>query len=315
MSQQSVRARFRFAATFATTITMGRGLILALLVTVSLAAPTVGAQAADDPAALRALAERLLTQPNGLQGNDPMTTLIVGQLPPDLPFALPVPPGAMVVGGVTRRNGGTPANWEVVFDAPGAPDDLLVFYRRAFTGLGWTAPPQIGPTGQHGFLTTSIPNTGVTFCQKLTGPYASISVTPAMPANDVRVRLATNAGPCGNTGGNDAFIQAQNRLPALVPPAGVTIQGGVGGGSGSGGRFQTTATARTMLSAADVEIDYAGQLTAAGWTRVAGAADGPLAWSTWTVPGDGNYTGFLYVLAQPGATTYELSLQVQPAAP
>ncbi len=307
MRQRCVRVRLPFTPAL-------RGLILVLLVGVSLTAPAASAQSADDPAALRALAERLLAQPGGLQGNDPMTALIVGQLPPDLPVALPVPPGDTVVGGVTRRSGAMPVNWEVVLDAPGAPDDLLALYRQAFTDLGWTTPLQIGPTGQHGFLTTSIVSTGLTFCQKSTGPYASVSVTPAMPANDVRVRVDTNAGSCGNTGGNDAFIQAQNRLPALAPPTGVMIQGG-GSSGNSNGRFQTTATARTTLSAADLEAGYAGQLAAAGWTRVTGATDGPLAWSTWTVPGDGTDTGFLYVLAPPGASTYELSLQVQPTTP
>ncbi len=305
MSQRCVCVRFPFTPA-------GRGLILLLLVGASLASPTAGAQSTDDPAALRALAERLLAQPFSLQGNDPMTALIVGQVPPDLPVALPVPPGATVVGGVTRHSGGMPVNWEIVLDAPGAPDDLLAFYRQAFTGLGWTALPQGGLSGQHGFLTTATPSTSASFCQKTTGPFVGVSVVSAMPANDVRVRVDTNAGLCGNTGGGMP-PEAQNRLPPLTPAAGVMIQGS--GGSGSGGRFQTTATARTTLSAADLEAGYAGQLAAAGWTRVAGATDGPLAWSTWMVPGDGSYSGFLYVLETPRATTRELSIRVQATVP
>jgi len=308
MNRRCVRVRFPFTL-------VGRGLILVLLIGVSLVDPAVRAQTPDDPAALRALAERLLSQPFGLQGNDPMTTLTVGQAPPDLPFALPVPPGVTVVGGVARRSGGTPANWEVVLDAPGVPDDLLALYRQAFTGgggLGWITFPQV--SGQRGFLATAIPGVGATFCQRSTNLSASVSVTPAMPANDLRVRVNTNASACGNPGG-DTIIQALYRLPPLAPPAEVMVQNIVSGSGGSDRRIQTTATARTTLSAADIEADYAGQLAATGWTRVAGAADGPLAWSTWTVPGDGSDIGFLYVLPLPQSSTYELSLQIQPALP
>jgi hypothetical protein len=60
-------------------------------------------------------------------------------------------------------------------------------------------------------------------------------------------------------------------------------------------RQTSEAGATTKLSASDLEAQFAQQLAAAGWTKIARSADGPIAWSTWKVPGDGEWRGLLLV--------------------
>jgi hypothetical protein len=69
-------------------------------------------------------------------------------------------------------------------------------------------------------------------------------------------------------------------LPVLYAPEGVAVDAG-----GGPNRWTTEATAQTDHSVAELEAHVAQQLAAAGWLRQAGAAQGPLAWSTWTLPG------------------------------
>jgi hypothetical protein len=85
-----------------------------------------------------------------------------------------------------------------------------------------------------------------------------------------------------------------NKLPALRAPDGVLLRGGMGG-SGGNDRQTSEAGATTKLSASDLEAQFAQQLAAAGWTKLAHGADGPVAWSTWKVPGDGEWRGLLLV--------------------
>lgn len=51
-----------------------------------------------------------------------------------------------------------------------------------------------------------------------------------------------------------------------------------------------------------------------GGYEVAGGANGPLAWSTWKVPGEGDYQGFLSVLGTPSQNRKDLHVQVESAA-
>ncbi len=291
------------------------GLIAALSAR-SVSAVVARADSGDEAAALRELAGRFLIQPGAGPGTPGQSAdLLPGQLPADLPLALPLPPGARLVGSVVRRRGGSALLWDVILDAPGAPTDLLTFYRGQLLPLGWTTPPS-GPFGG-GFLATA-PDTGsATYCGKAGGP--PVLVVTAAPAasggSDVRIAIdASNAGAC-------AIVplpvpgppRLTNRLPALTPPPGLTL---VQGGSGSYGGERTTSdtTALTDRSAGELAAYYGAQLQAAGWTRVAsGGEGGPFVWSVWNVPGDGGYQGMLSVLEGPGVNRRDLHVQVETA--
>lgn len=294
-------------------------LMVGLITVLSLhAVPTVVARAdsGDEAAALRELAGRFLTQPGAGPGTPGQSAdLLPGQLPADLPLTLPQPPGARLVGSVVRRRGGSTLLWDVILDAPGAPADLLTFYRGQLLSLGWTTPPS-GPFGG-GFL-AAVPDTGsATYCGKAGSP--PVLVVTAAPAasggSDVRITIdAANAGACAIAPVPvPGPPRLTNRLPSLTPPPGLTF---VQGGSGSYGSERTTsdATALTDRSAGELAAYYGAQLQAAGWTRVAsGGEGGPFVWSVWNVPGDGGYQGMLSVLEGPGLNRRDLHVQVETA--
>jgi len=289
--------------------------LIAVLFARSVPSVVARADSGDEAVALRELAGRFLTQPGAGPGAPGQSAdLLPGQLPADLPLALSQPPGARLVGSVVRRRGGSTLLWDVILDAPGAPADLLTFYRGQLLALGWTTPPS-GPFGG-GFLAAA-PDTGsATYCGKAGG--APVLVVTAAPAasggSDVRIAIdAANAGACAIA---PLVVpgppRLTNRLPALTPPPGLTL---VQGGSGSYGGERTTsdATALTDRSAGELAAYYGAQLQAAGWTRVASGGGGPFAWSVWNVPGDGGYQGMLSVLEAPGVNRRDLHVQVETA--
>jgi len=290
------------------------GLIAALCAR-SVPAASARADSGDEAAALRELAGRFLTQPGAGPGTPGQSAdLLPGQLPADLPLALPLPPGARLVGSVVRRRGGSTLLWDVILDAPGAPVDLLTFYRGQLLALGWTTPPS-GPFGG-GFLAAA-PDTGsATYCGKAGSP--PVLVVTAAPAasggSDVRIAIdAANAGACAIAPlPVPGPPRLTNRLPALTPPPGLTLAQG-GSGSYGGERTSSDATALTDRSAGELAAYYGTQLQAAGWTQIASGGGGPFAWSVWNVPGDGGYQGLLSVLEAPGVNRRDLHVQVETA--
>ena len=83
------------------------------------------------------------------------------------------------------------------------------------------------------------------------------------------------------------------------------------GSSMGGPRQQSDAVATTAKGAAELESFFAQQLAAAGWTRVAGGANTPLAFSTWKVPGEGDWQGVLIVIEMPAKDRRSLMLRAE----
>ncbi len=267
-----------------------------------------------DDALLRELAERLLSQTVGPPGQPiPAPQLLPGALPDDLPLTLPAVPDARLLGSVARRADGRLFTADIVYDAPGAPADLVALYERALAPQGWVVALTGGGGPAYGFQPSTGAN-GRAFCapQGTTG-YLTVQATARADAPlDLRLRLdLANQGPCGQGSGGPTRPPGSERLPALAAPAGVQIA--PSGGGGGGNRFTSSAYATSALPVDALHDAYAEQLAAAGWTRVEGGVDGPLAWSTWRIPGAGDFAGFLYVLRT--ATPNQAELYVQAAAP
>jgi hypothetical protein len=156
------------------------------------------------------------------------------------------------------------------------------------------------------------------FCKGDGLPYVSVSVfTRPSAANDVRIHFepAQTASaqqymgsPCSQKGGPPQGMPAQ-RLPALRAPDGVLLQ--ASGSSMGGARQQSDAVATTPKTAAELESFFSQQLAAAGWTRVAGGSNTPLAFSTWKVPGDGDWQGVLIVIEMPAKDRRSLMLRAE----
>lgn len=294
----------------------GGGLGLLMIVTLLLGATgglgsVASAEPADDAAQLRELAERLLTyrsEPGGL----PMTVeLLPGEIPGDPALDLPTPEGSRLIGSVVYRAGDKPTRLDEVLEVPGNAQDIFTFFQDALQRQGWNA----GPDQRQGGFQQSVSSFTRFFCPEQGDSWLTLSVLPRDGAsNDVRIHLdLTNPGPCDPSGHRPPGIAGPgDRIPALYAPEGVQLQST--GGSGGGGpyaRSASTASAETDKSPADMEAAFAKQLEAAGWKRVAGASEGPLAWSTWTVPGDSGDQGFLYALQATGKNRLNLYVHVE----
>lgn len=249
------------------------------------------------------LASRLLTPSYMPDGATYETRLFPTQLPPDPKIDLPLPAGARLIGSALRLRNGSASSLDAVLDVPAGTNDVVGFYERELTKLGWAPAPSRGPQNQGGFV-PGMMAASRTYCKGEKPPWYSVTVfTPPSAPIDVRAHVElTNPnvspgtgymGPCSAQAGM-VQVGGLNRLPALRAPDGVTMGGGMGGSSGSD-RQTSEAVATTKLAASDLEAAFAQQLAAAGWTRLARSADGPVAWSTWKVPGDGDWRGLLLV--------------------
>lgn len=271
------------------------------------------AQAADP---VRELAERLLSTPFGApSGQTPSVQLLPDQLPSDLPLTILQPAGTRVVGSMVRSAGGKTTTEEIVLDVPGDAASLNSAYEQDLAAKGWK-PPANGLNQQHGFVSTP-PASNRTFCQSASGPWLNFSAFGKTSGpNDVRLTINSNPGPCA---GPPAPPQpprpsntAANLLPALSPPAGVGIV--QNGGGGSNNRWTSEATATTDQTPGALEGHFAQQLQTAGWKRLAGRDDGPLSWSSWKLPGAGDWQGLLYVVQSPGQNRRSLFVRVDSTA-
>jgi hypothetical protein len=64
-----------------------------------------------------------------------------------------------------------------------------------------------------------------------------------------------------------------------------------------------------------LEAHFADQLTKSGWIRIGGSADAPMAWSTWSVPGDEDWPGVLVVLGVVESAERCLTLRIEAGEP
>ena len=268
---------------------------------------------------LAELAARLISPPYPQpDGSTQTATLHPGALPPNAGFDLPIPPGSHLVGSVLRQRTNANPSFDTVLDVPGSPDDVTSFYERELAKKGLTPPPVPQQVQPGGFQGSVGPTKGSMFCKGDALPYVSLTVF-ARPnaANDVRVHFEPvqpaaaqqfMGSPCSQKSGPQAGMPTQ-RLPVLRAPDGVLLQSS--GSSYGGPRQQSDAVATTPKTAAELESFFAQQLAAAGWTRVAGGANAPLAFSTWKVPGDGDWQGVLIVIEMPTKDRRSLMLRAE----
>ncbi len=305
------------------TVTGGIGLIclvIAVLAAIT-AAPGETAVRADQgsDASLQELAQRYLQQTNGGQ-----VELFPGQIPADVPVALPMPAGSRLIGTVVRHLS-TQTTYEVLLDVPGTSADATANLTRALSAGGFATPTPFNyaayyvPNGfqdQRPSMTpaspapTRTPNPNLQTIAQLCQPSGVGIVLTArpLPNNSTGVTLQVTGS------GSNSFC-AQNRptpgalprpsLPALTGPGDADVSqidyDEVGDGV-------SDATITSDLSPAELEALYGKQLAAAGWTRITGDARGPLAWSLWSTPS--GKQGYLSVLEIAGQGIRDLHIQI-----
>ena len=253
---------------------------------------------------IRELAERLLT--HLIPGNVvPTITLLPGRTPDDPDMGVPSPPGARVIGSLIREPGWQmPRYVEVVLDAPGREEPLLRFYEEQFGQRGWRVAPQFWHGG--GGFTAGPEEEGRMFRRGDDGLAILLTARP-VKAGWVEVRLRTQWIPA------DTEIHrpppGHDLIPALRQPAGVQVMTASGGGGGSG-HWTSEASVETPQAVSELEAHFASQLQKAGWKKRAGGATGPVAWSSWAVPGKGQWYGYLFVVEAPGENRRSLWVQI-----
>lgn len=281
---------------------------------------------------VRELAGRLIAASYfNMNGEAQTVELMPGALPGDLPIKLTVPQGGRLVGSAVHQAGSKTTGWEVVMDAPGTVEEVSKFYEGEITKQGWKAESPGFHRPEGGFqMGSPAPGdgskpvgpewegraspVGLNFCQDGGNGSLRITISPRQNApNDVQIDVDQQEfGPCGDMAQRSSASDLSNLLPKLYAPEGVQITSSGGGGGSSD--WSSSATIEAEQQASALEAHFAGQLEKAGWVRVAGGAEGPLAWSTWKVPGEGDWQGFLYVLQGAAENRKHLFVQVESAS-
>ena len=246
-----------------------------------------------DDESLREFIGRALTRryPGAEEGD---TRIMIGLLPDDLPFDLPIPEGSRIIGSIVR---GDPTGTEIILDVPLNPEEVINFYHEALIEEGWVVPPEQA----YGYGFVSEPWPSQTFC------YNDDEVVLAMSAveisdepTDVRINIQSPAqySPCGPEGVH-WMDESYGLIPTLTSPPGALV---LSGGSGSGQiEASVTASLKTDLTAEDLANHYGVLLSEASWTPGERGTSEQVSWSSWTIKDeDGDeWGGVLIILESP----------------
>lgn len=245
-------------------------------------------------AQLEEFVERLMTSPSPT-GEMRQGRLFPGGLPPDLPFEIPLPPGATVVGSAVEETYGV-----VLLDVPRSPQEVYAFYDRELTARGWEAWRSLSPQG--GFVFSRDP--GRSFCRGRPGPSLDVYAFPR-PGGQTEVRLFYNLDPASSRcssprsalEGKDALQILQEVLPPLTNPEGSRQKRGGSGASDDHVSNHALIRLPEGWSVAELEEHYARQLREAGWRLEEEGRTGSVLWSRWAFSYEGErWQGLLFVV-------------------
>jgi hypothetical protein len=293
------------------------------------AAPLAAAAQGPSPAdsSLRGLIEALLPPASG----GATVRLLPGQLPPDLPFTVSLPPGSRLVGSIVRTSDPVTGpgisialvdTTEIAFDALGSPEELFAFFDDVLTPQGWHDIHF--RRSSNGFLPDQAARMR-TYCADEPDHVVSLTVNPAPEGpNDVRLHISRQtlfsscAEPLRTRGGGalapgGSFTEP---FPPLYAPAGARL--GMGDRSsrygGTGG--QEHIPVETPLSIPDLAAHYEQQLATAGWIGQARDVAPEFAWSTWRLPADeADWQGLFFVSAGAAPDERWLYLRIEATMP
>ena len=254
------------------------------------------------------MAERLLSPELTNFGPPPATV----RLPP-LPFALPQPAGARLLGSAVRPAfTGTPLptvgeSIDAIVDAPLAPREALDFYEQALTAQGWSAPNITRRPRGGGFQPGPVGETTI-LCQSASGPSVILTAGIRQPGmTEVRLRIETSSasrGPCAEPPAvPPAGSFPATLLPNLVLPPEARSRSGMGSISSGPDLTSSSSSFDVRMSPAELEAWFGRQLVEAGWTRLDGGVSAGYAWSQWrpAPTTEGDWLATLAIAAGPAA--------------
>jgi hypothetical protein len=235
---------------------------------------------------------RMIPQPLALRllgRSSSQAEIWADQLPASLPFELPLPDKAQVVGSLVEQS----ERFQIILNAPQSPQQVKDFYANRLSKMGWQQAFLGRELERFGFLTLGYTlYNSVRFCKGVHGPELSLDIYPASPPlTDVRLSFNLGNNPHSfcqlldrPSGYGDEKI-SQMPLPSLtVPPETQAFWGGGGlrGGGLRGDAFDSSAILQTQLSPEALATAYETQLEQAGWTRSA-QSEGAIHVSLWTI--------------------------------
>ena len=263
---------------------------------------TLEGDGADDTEALQTFLLRYIQNSGPFMLADVQPpTIAVGSVPSDFPLALPVPEGAIVVGGLTNQH--EYGFSQVLLSVPQDPSTLFDFFTDQLpSDFQRVENPQ--PMGGSGFAPVSVSEMNL-FCNLETNQSLAVRVHPSATGNNA---VVVDVYPQAQRASCDPEARAGmppsgafNLLPTLTAPAGAT-QRSVGGGGGSDREASTTGTIETQtLDFEALFTHYNDQLDAADWELLSLTETADGGWSHWLVTdeGTGTYLGTLTFLRSP----------------
>ncbi len=228
-------------------------------------------------------------------GSSQDMTVYIGSMPKDLPYDLPVPNDARMIGSIT----GSGVDYMLIFDTSLSSKSIHEFYAQTLTDKGWHEAPT--NQGQGGFVSQVDLYRG--YCHE---DDAFLSVeTPSISNERTSIRLNLDNSPplysCDPAAISSGSLY-EKHIPQLKAPSGTMIQNG--GASSSDHDAEVTAHLQSDLSPVQLVEFYNKQLLASGWEmqdsgNVQASSNGEgAAWSHWvfTDEQEANWLGSLIVV-------------------
>lgn len=223
--------------------------------------------------------------------------ILVGELPANLPIALPLPQNASVIGSLVRLGHSA----QIVLDVDQSVKAVVAFYREQLVSASWReldSPIRFG-----GF---SFPSeaANLIFCKSQRGPALTVTcneITGALTEVRLNLQLDARHTPCAMVSMRGGPLMPP--IPNLRTPAGARWRGGGSGGGGSDD-WHSTVNLETDLDAAALIAHYNEQLQSVGWNLRDQGRSGSSAWSAWRFSDDQHnlWAGVLIILDSIGKT-------------
>jgi hypothetical protein len=207
-------------------------------------------------------------------GSSQNMTVYIGSTPKDIPYDLPTPDDARIIGSIT----GSWVDYMLIFDTSLPSESIHEFYAQTLADKGWRAAPT--NQGQGGFVSQSDSYSG--YCHEDDNAFLNVE-TPSISDEKTSIRLNLDISPhpsnCDAASVPSGYSY-DKLIPQLEAPGGTMIQGG---GSGSSDQdAEVTAGLQSDLSPVELVEFYNQQLVTAGWKMQDSGNGEGAAWSHWT---------------------------------
>ena len=241
----------------------------------------------------------------GLVGPGPtLPEIVVGRVPETMPFEVPRPDNARVVGALAR-----PSNGTLVLSVAQPPIETIERYRELLQRTGWD--DRRGEMGG-GFQPPATPHLDL-FCH---GEKRWISATSAERSDGqtlLQIRYS-EGGPHSQCDDRqrEKMSPRHGPIPALYPPSKTSI---VHGNVGAGRHYiEASGRLSTGLRPAQLVAHYAAQLRAQGWSPQSESSGADVAAQIWRITDRRGkaWVGTLLAIAIPDSDDREMAFRVVP---